>query len=124
MIHSVDTRFGSANHSSSLEIWGNFITKDNPSITTAIANGASSNRSQQTNAASTWPPFNIYAPYQINLNETGGMPFSVPNGAGNVTEFMGPGLRNDFTLVDAYSWEGGRGYRCDFWRSMGVSVPE
>jgi hypothetical protein len=115
---------GPANQSSPLEIWGNFITKDDPSITAAIANGASSNNSQQANAASTWPPFNIYAPYQINLNETGGVAFSAPNGAQNVTEFKGPSLMNDFTLVNAYTWEGGRGYRCDFWRSMGVAVPE
>jgi len=27
-------------------------------------------------------------------------------------------------LVDALEWEGGRGARCDFWRSMGEKVPE
>ncbi|KAN0117317.1 acetylcholinesterase precursor [Hyaloscypha variabilis] len=122
--------FGPANPTQSsdfeyafMKIWGNFITKDNPSISSEIANGVSSNQSQQTNPASAWPPFNIYAPYQLNLNETGGVPFALPEGAGNATVFLGPGLKNDFTLVNAYSWEGGRGYRCDFWRSMGVSMP-
>jgi hypothetical protein len=42
----------------------------------------------------------------------------------NLTEAVGPGLRNNFTLVNAYTWEGGRGYRCDFWRSMAALVPE
>ncbi|PMD42219.1 hypothetical protein L207DRAFT_580889 [Hyaloscypha variabilis F] len=107
-----------------MKIWGNFTTQDNPSIIAAIANGASSNNCQQTNPASTWPPFNIYAPYQINLNETGGVPFSTPFGYENVTEYEGPGSRNDFTLVSAYTWEGGRGFRCDFWRSIAVTVPE
>ncbi|TKA77913.1 hypothetical protein B0A49_04304 [Cryomyces minteri] len=89
-----------------MTIWGNFITKNNPSISTAIANGASSNNTSATNAATNWPPFSIFAPYQINLNETGGVPFSVPSTGGrNVTEFMNPGLRNDFSLVNAYTWE-------------------
>ena len=43
---------------------------------------------------------------------------------GNVTVMVGPTLRNDISLVNAYTWEGGRGYRCDFWRSVGPIVPE
>jgi len=42
----------------------------------------------------------------------------------NITEFREPGLMNNFSLVNAYTWEDGRGVRCDFWRSMGVVVPE
>jgi hypothetical protein len=42
----------------------------------------------------------------------------------NETEYRDPGLTNNFTLVNAYTWEGGRGYRCDFWRSMAGIVPE
>jgi hypothetical protein len=106
-----------------LAIWGNFIKLNNPSISNAIANGASSNNTS-SNPASSWPPFTIYAPYQINLNETGGMPFSTPSIGGNVTEYEEPGMTNEITLVNAYTWEGGRGYRCDFWRSMGIIVPE
>src|SRR5271168_3583985 len=61
-----------------LAIWGNFITTNNPSISAQIANSTSSNASSSgtSNPASDWPPFAIYAPYQINLNETGGNPFS------------------------------------------------
>lgn len=108
-----------------MTIWGNFITTNNPSISNEIANGASSNMSSAENPASSWPPFSIYAPFQIDLNETGGVLASVPTTAGlNLTEHVSPGLSNNFTLVNAYSWEGGRGMRCDFWRSMAALVPE
>jgi hypothetical protein len=69
------------------EIWGNFITEDNPSIMAAIPNGASSSSFQQMSPASAWSVFNMYAPYQINLNETRGVPFSATNGAGNPAHF-------------------------------------
>ena len=62
----------------------------------------------------------------INLNETGGTDFEtrVVAGTPNVTETEGPGLQNDITLQNAWTWEAGRGYRCDFWREMGAKVPE
>lgn len=65
----------------------------------------------------------------MNLNETGGEEISAVgitfDGTPlNVTQYRNPGLRNNFTLVDAFTWEGGRGARCDFWRSMGPIVPE
>lgn len=92
-----------------MNIWGNFITKDNPSISDKVANGASSNLTS-VNAASSWPTFNVNAPYQLNLNESGGVPAIIPlNAAVNGTELVGPTLRNDFRLVNAYTWEGGRG---------------
>ncbi|MCJ1308449.1 hypothetical protein MMC25_002102 [Agyrium rufum] len=93
---------------------------------TPIANGASPNNTSTTNPASDWPLFSAANPYQLNLNETGGVAISIPLGVGlpNVTEFTGPGLMNDFSSVNAYTWEGGRGVRCDFWRSMGAIVPE
>lgn len=99
---------------------------NNPSIPSSIANGASSNDTTAPNPASTWPRYSTASPYQINLNETGGQTFSLVEIAqvGNTTDIAGLGLRNAFTLVNAYTWEGGRGTRCDFWRSMGVVVPE
>ena len=42
----------------------------------------------------------------------------------NSTYYVDPGLELDFSLVNAYAWEEGRGYRCDFWRSIGSIVPE
>ncbi|KAL8817121.1 MAG: hypothetical protein Q9223_003983 [Gallowayella weberi] len=123
--------------------WGNFITGNDPSIPANIALGAngistfgaSNSSSESTDplpnepkAASNWPPYTLAAPYQVNFNQSGGIPFSGPPYPGlqlaNVTQFRDPGLRNDFTLVNAYTWEGGRGLRCDFWRSIGRIVPE
>ena len=100
------------------------MTKSNPSIPSAVANGA--NSSAGTNSASDWPAYSDASPYQINLNETGGVPYSVAGAISgqNVTQFEDPGLVNDITLVDAYNWEGRRGARCDFWREVGAQVPE
>lgn len=90
-----------------------------------IANGVNSTDPSAPNPITDWPPFAIYAPYQINLNETGGTPISVEVVTGvNATEDAGPGLVNNITLVNAYTWEAGRGYRCDFWRSVSAIVPE
>jgi carboxylesterase type B len=107
-----------------MKIWGNFITQGNPSIAPSIANGNStSNHSAE--AASKWPPFRVASPFMLNLNETNGEAVNVAVTAdANTTEHVGPGLHNDFSLVNAYTWEGGRGFRCDFWRSMGTRVPE
>lgn len=35
-----------------------------------------------------------------------------------------PRLEDQASAGDAYTWEGGRGFRCDFWRSVGELVPE
>ena len=106
-------------------MWGNFIVNNDPSISAAIANGA--NSTAVSNPATNWPVYSKAAPYQLNLNETGGTPFVTqplgPTG-GNATEFEDPGMKNAFDVVNAYTWEGGRGRRCDFWRSVGSMVPE
>lgn len=114
-----------------MTIWGNFITGDNPSISSATAAG-SSNNTNNNEAITDWPAYTNAAPYQINqinLNQTGGEEFSntafaFGGQAVNATEYRGTGLRNDFSLVNTWTWEGGRGARCDFWRSMRVLVPE
>ncbi|KAI4161521.1 MAG: hypothetical protein LQ342_004805 [Letrouitia transgressa] len=123
-----------------MAIVGNFVTKNNPSISASLAIGSNgmgttSNitapgsvdpKPDQPNAATLWPTYSLANPYLLNLNQTGGTAFSalpVPTTL-NITEFRDPGLRNDFTLENAYTWEGGRGARCDFWRSIGSIVPE
>lgn len=106
-------------------IWGNFITQNNPSISAQVANGA--NSTSTTSPATDFPMWSLAAPYQLNLNETGGTSFSATSfasNAPNITEFREPGLVNSFEVVNAYTWEGGRGTRCDFWRSVGAIVPE
>ena len=103
-----------------MTIWGNFITQNNPSISPSIANGVDGTGDGL--AATDFPPWNLRSPLQLNLNQTGGRAYSSVKI--NTTQFEEPGLMNDFSVVDAYSWEGGRGVRCDFWRSVGMVVPE
>lgn len=76
----------------------------------------------------TWPAYNTQNQTQANLNQTGGIlnttmdprdPFYYP-----VNMYVNPGLEPAFNLVNAYTWEGGRGERCDFWKSVGTRVPE
>lgn len=116
---------GPAFNKAFMNIWGNFITQGNPFISAQIANGPNSTRT--TNPATDWPPWTLAKRYQINLNESGGTAFQAPSlipDSPNITEFGGPGLRNSFELVNAYTWERGRGARCDFWRSVGSIVPD
>lgn len=105
-------------------IWGNFIAYGNPSIANALANG---NDSVQPNDASHWPLYDTEHSQMLNLNETGGEAYSahvIAYPVQNATQYEGPGLKNDFRVVDAYAWEGGRGERCEFWRQIGDRVPE
>jgi hypothetical protein len=61
----------------------------------------------------------------LNFNTTGGTPYEAPAlfGTLNVTQFQEPGLKNDIETVDAYAWEGGRGARCEVWRTLAEKVP-
>ncbi|GAB7365090.1 hypothetical protein MBLNU230_g6181t1 [Neophaeotheca triangularis] len=105
-----------------MRIWGNFVTHNDPSISNAVAAGnvgGSSNATVDSNPVSDWPQYSDATPYQINLNVTGGMVEASDNGP----ILLGDGVMNMIELVDAYEWEGGRGKRCDFWRSVGVKVP-
>ncbi|KAH0363182.1 carboxylesterase type B, partial [Aureobasidium melanogenum] len=102
-----------------MSIWGQFIVNSNPSIPSNIAGSGGQ-------AAVNFPRFNVWNPVQVNLNETGGHELYGPAGVGklNDTVYVGPGLSNSFEVVNAYTWEGGRGNRCDFWRAMAPIVPE
>lgn len=107
-------------------IWGGFAINDNPSISTAIAvgdNGTDAGDGRITD----WPAWDTANPLQINLNQTGGVLVDMPVAffaSINATVAIEPGLRNKFDVVDAWTFEGGRGTRCDFWRSMSQIVPE
>ena len=74
--------------------------------------------------ASAWSAFNIYAPYQINLKETQGVPFFVTNGAGNPTHFKGR-VRRTTSLWSTYVFGREAGdFDVIFGESIGVSVLE
>ncbi|KAH9909596.1 carboxylesterase [Xylariomycetidae sp. FL2044] len=97
---------------------GNFIVGDDPSIASEVANGLSTGNAT-AHPLSSWPPYSIYQPLLADFNTTcpaiedkGGLPYCT-----------GPGQTNTFRLADAYTWEGGRGKRCDFWRMMGAKAP-
>ncbi|KAH8680007.1 carboxylesterase type B [Tricladium varicosporioides] len=105
-------------------IWGNFITNNDPSISNAIANGAASSSPNAPNPASNWPAYSRLSPYMINLNETGGVPTNVSLFGNTVIEYFEPGLLNNISLINANTFENGRGARCDWWRSVSADVPE
>jgi carboxylesterase type B len=110
---------------------GNFVVSGNPSISDKVADGASAIDRSSGNAASHWPPFSVEQPMQIDLNttcqfsETSAQPLDgFDRGFFLDNKFCGAaGDRLDIRLVDAYTWEGGRGVRCDFWRSAGGLIP-
>jgi carboxylesterase type B len=110
-----------------MSIWGNFVTQSDPSISSSVAAGSFSNTTASTNDATQWPAFSVAESYQLDLNQTGGTPeiggMEVLSPV-NTTYFTGPGRMNSFSLANAYTWEDGRGERCDFWRSVAKLVPE
>lgn len=110
---------------------GNFVRFNDPSIAADVALGAgnaggdTAEAAASVAAAGAWPPFTLARPLQLNLNQTGGVEVVESLlGAPNTTVYTAPGVVNNFSLVDAYSWEGGRGYRCDMWLALSSRVPE
>ncbi|KAK8135983.1 hypothetical protein PG984_003923 [Apiospora sp. TS-2023a] len=107
------------------KIWGNFIVSGSPVISMADATAGFSNATAPANGDDiNWPAYTLAEPYQMDLNTTGGditlltitpdLSYYVRNGSGIV---------NNFRLVNATSWEGGRGERCSFWRDVAPRVP-
>lgn len=104
-------------------IWGNFIMTGNPSISSLLANGQSTGNTSAHPIAN-WPAWTESAPKLVNLNQTGGVPYRYGTQFGyEVTQSRGPGLKNAIAVVDANSWEGGRGQRCAFWKQLAPSIP-
>lgn len=109
------------------KIWGNFIIHDTPVISIADAKGGANNSTvpEGANGDIEWPRWDEDYPRLMNLNTTGGTLVRQ-----TVTEDLSfwtrgpPGITNEFRLADATTWEGGRGKRCDFWRSVGSRVPQ
>lgn len=109
------------------KIWGNFITKNSPliSVTAASANATNATVPRGSGGNIDWPIYSAEAPIQMNLNSTGGTVKSVFV-TENLSYFLrfDPGVTNNFRLVNAATWEGGRGARCEFWREVAPRVPE
>ncbi|KAG0653117.1 secreted lipase [Hyphodiscus hymeniophilus] len=110
------------------KIWGNFIIHNNPSIslTDASANFANATVPTAGPGAKTilWPNYSILQPQQLDLNTTGGIVELVTvTDDLSYNERTGSGIVNKFRLIDAFTWERGRGARCDFWRAVSPNVP-
>lgn len=65
----------------------------------------------------------------LNLNQTGGVEVPVNSTLDpGLNELgakwrVGPGLKNEFEVVDGFEWEGGRTERCEYWRRVAGKVP-
>ncbi|KAK9558231.1 hypothetical protein V6Z88_004530 [Aspergillus fumigatus] len=103
------------------KMWGNFIKNDSPVIPLgdATANNSQAVVPVGRDGHLHWPRFRPTSPWQMDLNTTGGSVSEVvvtPNLTYYVRE--GDDIVNHFRLANAYSWEGGRGLRCAFWRAV------
>ncbi|OTA63197.1 putative carboxylesterase [Hypoxylon sp. EC38] len=109
------------------KIWGNFIINDTPIISISDATAGYSNATVPIGPYGNieWPEFTVENPVQMNLNTTGGN-VSIVTVPPYLKYYVrdGPGIVNNFNLSDAFSWEGGRGARCDFWRAVSERVPQ
>lgn len=110
-----------------LKVWGSFIINNSPIISVADAKAGTPNAivPEAPDGNIDWPTYSNERPVQMDFNSTGGTETTI-----TVTEQLAfklrldPGVSNVFRLVDARAWEGGRGARCDFWRSVGPRVPQ
>lgn len=109
------------------KIWSNFIINNSPVISIAEAKAGQDNSTvpEGEDGLISWPAWDKAFPVLMDLNTTGGSKVF-----DKVTERLsywlrdGPGVTNIFKLANATAWEGGRGERCEFWRSVGPHVPQ
>lgn len=99
---------------------GAYIFTGSPNIPSDIANNTGSD------VLSNWPKWGNNR--MVNFNQTGGTPHEFDTSQigltlGIIRDEIDPGLRNKFREVDAETWEGGRGKRCDFWQKIAPRVP-
>lgn len=109
------------------KIWGNFIMHNSPVIPAVEASGNATNATVPTGKADNlhWPTYSTSSYMQMNLNTTGGTVKNVPVTSDFSYDLrLEPGVTNDFRLANAYTWEGSRGSRCQFWREFAPRVPE
>lgn len=108
------------------KVWGNFIVRNDPTITLEEATAGYANASAPVGADGNinWPQYTAEQPFMIDFNTTGGDLTQVVAGPLSFYERVGAGIVNEFRLVDALSWEGDRGARCDFWKDVSARVPQ
>lgn len=107
------------------KIWGNFIVSGSPVISMADATAGFSNATAPADGDNIdWPAYTLSEPFQMDLNTTGG-DVTLKTITADLSYYIrnGSGIVNTFRLVNATSWEGGRGERCSFWRDVAPRVP-
>lgn len=107
------------------KIWGNFVISNSPIISVADATAGYKNATVPKRGNKIrWPEYSLKNPQHMDLNTTGGEVTLVP-----VTDELsfyvrsGVGIVNNFRLANGWTWEGGRGARCAFWRAVSAKVP-
>lgn len=109
------------------KIFGNFIIHNTPVISLADATAGYTNATVPVGVDNniSWPTYTEDSPWQMILNTTGGIASEVVV-TSNLSYFerTGAGIVNTFRLANATSWEGGRGARCAFWKSVSERVPQ
>lgn len=112
------------------QTWGNFIVRGNPTLSAAQV-GVAEVGNITAAGKGTWRQWGgePETDHMLNLNMTGGMPVTNVNNVGgkNIaltsyrpsTSDAYPPLEADFNLVPGWSWEGGRGKRCQLWVDIG-----
>lgn len=75
-----------------------------------------------SNKPADWPRRTVGQPVMINLNTTGGTVVDTKIDEMTVKKLEGPGVAAESTEVNADTWEGGRGARCRFLRSLAESL--
>ncbi|KAF2503018.1 carboxylesterase family protein [Lophium mytilinum] len=108
------------------KIWGSFITQNSPVISVADAKDGLANATVPVGGYGqiNWPKYTPQNPNMMSLNTTGGVvtPVVVTDHL-KYNVVLEPGITNSFKLVNARSWEGGRGDRCNWWKSVAAKVP-
>ncbi|WPH04375.1 alpha/beta-hydrolase [Acrodontium crateriforme] len=90
-----------------LATWTSFINTWDPSSSDAIRD---------------WPLFTAESPLMLNFNTTGAtVEATYELGGAKLPQAVGG--TNNFSLVNEFEWQGGRGSRCDFWRGLGRLLP-
>jgi len=122
-------------------MWGRFIIYDDPTLPASVIegiitlpNGTVAADNLTAVGEGVWPTWegdkDSGDGYRmLNLNMTGGHATQIIWSSADgvqvpVTQYAGPGLSAQLDIVDAWSWEGDRGARCQFWADHGQFVPE
>ncbi|KAI0439332.1 carboxylesterase [Xylaria telfairii] len=112
------------------QIWGNFVVRGDPTLTTAQVDAAGLGNITAAGTGN-WPQWGGQPEkdYLLNLNMTGGIPVNTPTPIGDkildLTSYIPstnssyPQLEAALNLAPGWSWEGGRGSRCQLWVDLG-----